>query len=88
MTAPVDVPVVVAANRPEAPGPKRTSLPSKLPPPAVSAATCWSAPRASSSGLPLVSNAWAMNAEANHSTNMAPNTAQPCLRSFAIFPNV
>ena len=31
-TAPVDVPVVEAANRPHAAAPKRTSLPSMFPP--------------------------------------------------------
>ena len=38
-TDPFDVPVVVAAHSPEAPVPKRTSLPSRLPPPASSALT-------------------------------------------------
>ena len=32
LTAPVEVPVVDAANRPDAAGPKRISLPSTLPP--------------------------------------------------------
>ena len=32
LTAPVDVPVVEAANSPEAAGPKRASLPSMFPP--------------------------------------------------------
>ena len=87
MTAPVDVPVVVAANRPEAAGPKRTSLPSMLPP------ACWSVtswvtltPRSSTDWLPPTSNPVATATEPAQSRNMAPNTTQPCFWSFTMRP--
>jgi hypothetical protein len=90
LTAPVDVPVVVAANRPEAAGPKRVSLPSRLPPPARSAPLPWSTWAAVSSiaWLPPVSNPWATRALPAHRANMAAKMAQPCLRSLTSFPNV
>ena len=49
--APVEVPVVAAANSPHAAAPRRTSLPSMLPPDCV-AAIVWSAPAAVSAGFP------------------------------------
>ncbi len=58
LTDPVDVPVVDAANRPDAAGPKRVSLPSMFPPDWL-AVTAASAPRAVSLGLPPVSNTMA-----------------------------
>ena len=88
MTAPVEVPVVVAANRPEAPGPKRTSLPSIVAAAGGLGRHGLVGAEASSSGLPPVSKPWAIEGGAAHRMNMAPKTAQPCLRSLASFPNV
>ena len=65
--------MVEAANRPEAAGPKRASLPSMLPPDWV-AVTVWSAPSAVSLGLPPVSNAMATSGAASHRANMAAST--------------
>jgi hypothetical protein len=76
LTEPVEVPVVVAACRPQAAAPRRTSLPSKFPPdwPSIDS---WVAPAASRRGLPSVSKRWARAAPENQRMNMAPNTAQP-----------
>ena len=54
LTEPFDVPVVVAAHSPHDAGPKRTSLPSRLPPTSC-ADEPWSTPIAVSSGLPELS---------------------------------
>src|SRR5438552_5986415 len=86
-TAPVDVPVVEDAKRPEVAGPKRVSLPSMLPPDWVAVAV-WDTPRAVSFGLPFVSNTIATTETASHSTTIALRTAMPCLTSPAIFPNI
>ena len=87
ITAPVEVPVVVAAKRPLAAGPNRTSFPSMFPP------ACWSVtswvtftPRSSTAWLPPTSNPVATATEPAQSTNMAPNTTQPCFWSFTIRP--
>ena len=85
MTAPVEVPVVEAANRPEAVGPKRTSLPSRLPPGWV-AVTDWSTCDASRRSFPAASNPMARPAAAIHSRNMAAKTTHPCFWSFTIRP--
>src|SRR4051794_27309342 len=53
-TAPAEVPVVAAANSPQAAAPKRTSLPSMLPPDCV-VEIDWSTPSAFSAGLPFCS---------------------------------
>ena len=79
MTAPVEVPVVVAAKRPDVAAPKRTSLPSMLP---ASPLT----PSASTRGLPSVSKCIASPAEAIQSTNIAAKSAQPWRRSPARRP--
>ena len=76
MTAPVEVPVVLAAKRPEAAGPKRTSLPSMFPP------VAWI------SGLPCSSNAVAARAAPIQRTNIAAKSTQPWRRSFASLPKV
>ncbi len=65
ITAPVDVPVVDAANRPDAAAPKRTSLPSMF------------GALASMRGLPSSSKCIARPAEAIQSTNIAANSAHP-----------
>src|SRR5207302_3251500 len=49
-TAPADVPVVLPANSPQEAAPKRTSLPSMLPPDCVAVAA-WPAPAPASTGL-------------------------------------
>ena len=79
LTAPVDVPVVAAANSPEAAGPNRISLPSMLPPATRRCA-----------GLPGVARTpmATRRQRAIQSTNIAANTAQPWRRSLAIRPNV
>ena len=51
-TAPVDVPVVAPANRPQPAAPKRTSLPSMLPPDCVIEID-WSTPSVVRFGLPF-----------------------------------
>ena len=76
LTAPVEVPVVDAANSPEPEGPKRTSLPSALPP-AWSSFTTWDTSLASSSGLPSTSKAMAIPALASQRASMAARTAIP-----------
>ncbi len=48
----------------------------------------WVTPTLFSSGLPAVSKPMAMPAAAIQSTNIAANTAQPCLVSFTSLPNV
>ena len=75
-----DVPVVLAAKRPQDAAPKRTSLPSMLPPD-WAAETRWSAPAAVSLGLPWVSRPIASRAEASHSANIATKTTLPCFLS-------
>ena len=82
---PVEVPVVVSANRPQPTEPKRTSLPSRLPP-ACTAVARWSAPRSASGWLPRASTGMAMRAPPSHRANMAAKTTQPCFWSRAIFP--
>ena len=64
-TAPVEVPVVVAAKSAEAGAPKRTSLPSPV------------EPVASIRGLPSTSKAVAIAAEPSQSANIAAKSAQP-----------
>ena len=56
-TAPVEVPVVAPAYRPQAAAPNRTSLPSMFPPDWV-VDSDWSAPAAVSRGLPVSRPAW------------------------------
>ena len=79
-TAPVLVPVVTAAQRPPAPEPKRSSLPSMLP-------SCWSTP-AGNRGLPPVSPAMATTAPTTSTPAMAAKIAQPWRWSPAMRPNV
>ena len=83
LTEPLDVPVVDAAQRPEAAGPKRTSLPSMFPP-ACSDVTAWSAPRSSSRGLPLPSRPMAASDMPSQMMNMMANTARPWRLSFTM----
>jgi hypothetical protein len=84
-TDPLDVPVVDAAHRPEAEGPKRTSLPSMLPP-AWSAVAVWSTANRSSSGLPLASKPMAAKHMTSQMAAMMANTARPCRRSLTMWP--
>ena len=74
--------MVLAAKAPEAPMPKRTSLPSMLPPawaPAPAAAA-WSAPARSTIGLPACSATTAVATMAAQMTAMAANSAHPWRR--------
>ena len=87
LTAPVDVPVVDPAKRPQAAEPKRVSLPSKFPPGCCEVA-CWVTPTSLSFGLPAVSKPMAIPAAAIQRTNIAANTAHPWRLSFTSFPNV
>ena len=80
LTAPVLVPVVIAAHRPPADAPNRSSLPSMLP-------SAWSTP-AGNSGLPCDSATIAPVAATARRTPMAANTAQPWRRSPASTPKV
>jgi hypothetical protein len=79
LTAPAEVPVVLAAKVPEAPIPKRTSLPSMLPPAwaPVPLAAAWSTPARATIGLPACSAATAVAVMPAQMTAMAANTAQP-----------
>src|SRR5947207_1984498 len=86
-TAPVDVPVVDDAKRPEVAGPNRVSFPSMFPPAWVAVAV-WDTPSALSFGLPFVSNTIATSEIASQSTTIALSTARPCFTSPAIFPNI
>src|SRR5437868_15353009 len=86
-TDPVDVPVVDAANNPDAAGPNLASLPSMLPPAWV-ALTVWVTPARSSLLFPLASSGITMTDAASQSTNIALSTAMPCFTSPAILPNV
>jgi hypothetical protein len=78
----VDVPVVLAAHVPEAPMPKRTSLPSMLPPAwaRVPPAAAWSTPERATIGLPACSARIAVVVMPTQMTAMAANTAQPWRR--------
>ena len=85
-TAPVEVPVVAAANRPLPGAPILTSLPSRLPPDCVTDSD-WSAPALVSSGLPFCS---ANIANAPNATRIVAITAistRPWLLSRASRPN-
>jgi hypothetical protein len=73
LTAPVEVPVVAAANRAEAPTPKRVSLPSMFPP-------AWSTPARATIGLPACSATTTVAVMAAQRTAMAANSAQPWRR--------
>ena len=79
LTAPVDVPVVEAANSPEAAGPNRTSLPSMFPPAWPLPATCvmWT-PSLSTAVLPWTSKPVASATDPDQSRNIAANTTHPC----------
>ena len=74
LTEPLDVPVVDAAHRPEAAGPKRTSLPSMFPPAEV-AVTAWLPPAVVIWGLPFPSKTIAIIDIPNQTMNMTANTA-------------
>ena len=87
LTDPFDVPVVEAAQRPEAAGPNRTSLPSMFPP-ACSEVTSCVAPRSSSRGLPFPSRPMAASDRPTQTMNMIANTARPWRLSFTMWPNV
>ena len=69
----VDI-VVDAPHKPDAAAPNLTSLPSMFPP-GDAAVTAWSAPRASSFGLPPTSKYIAATLAASQITNMMANTA-------------
>ncbi|MCY1529983.1 hypothetical protein D9M68_651560 [compost metagenome] len=86
ITAPQLAAVVITANRLEALMPKRTSLPSMLPPD-CRALVAWSAPSAASTGLPWCSKVVAATTKATNSTVIAASTAQPCRRSPTMRPN-
>ena len=86
LTEPVVAAVVVATNSAVSAMPKRSSLPSMLPPGWV-ALICWSAPAAVSSGLPACS---AVNTSARKPTNItrqAPNSTQPWRRRSSMEPS-
>ena len=71
--------MVLAAKVPEAPIPKRTSLPSMLPPACAwgtSAAAC-SAPARATTGLPACSATTAVATIPAQNRAMAANSAQP-----------
>ncbi|CKS16976.1 Uncharacterised protein [Mycobacterium tuberculosis] len=70
------MPVVDAAHNPDAPTPKRTSLPSRLPPD-WSTVVCCVTPSASSRGLPLASNDIAATDIPIQMMPMMASTAQP-----------
>ncbi|MCY1523513.1 hypothetical protein D9M68_584140 [compost metagenome] len=79
-TAPHEAAVVTAAKRAEASMPKRTSLPSMLPP-LCSALATWSTPSGPSSGLPACSAGVTASTATTNSTVIAASTAQPWRRS-------
>ena len=81
----MEVPVVEAANTPQPAEPKRTSLPSMLPPP-WSAVTVWLAPTWVSRSLPRTSMPVARATDPIHSRNMVATITHPCRLSFTIRP--
>ena len=86
-TAPVDVPVVDAAKTPHVDGPKRTSLPSMLPPVCV-ADWLWSAPTAVSRGLPFCSTIAVATENTIQNANITTSSTRPCRFEPASTPNV
>ncbi len=77
LTDPLEVPVVVAAHRPQLAGPKRMSLPSRLPP--LWVIDCdWSAPSAVSSGLPPCSAKVPSTAIASQMTTITASSTRAC----------
>ena len=87
LTEPLDAAVVAVAQSAELTTPKRTSLPSMLPPRLVALCT-WSTPNAASAGLPLCS---AQTVTATSTTKMmviAARMAQPWRVSPTILPKV
>ena len=87
LTAPHEVTVVMTAQSTERAIPKRTSLPSKLPP-AWSAEADWSTPSAANSGLPRCSIGSASASPITTITNDAAQSVQPWRVSPTIRPNV
>ena len=84
-TAPQLASVVTVANRAESAMPKRTSLPSMLPPACVRLAR-WSTPL--SRGLPRASAQYAVVTPLRNKKAMAAHTAQPCRCDPVMRPNV
>src|SRR6266571_4772209 len=74
-----EVPVVVASKVPEAPMPKRVSLPSMLPP-AWSAQACWSTPVRATTGFGCCSAVTATATEMPQSRNITAKIAHPWRR--------
>ena len=87
LTAPVEVSVVMVAHSAEAPMPKRTSLPSRLPPACVDVAA-WSAPTLVRLGLPVCSLQYMTPTLSTTSTMAAAKSAQPCRWLPANRPNM
>ena len=85
LTAPQLASVVTVAYSAEFAIPKRTSLPSILPPDCVVLAR-WSTP--CSKGFPLASAAYAHITAVTNSTAIAAHTAQPCCCEPVIRPSV
>ena len=76
-TEPFDVPVVDAAHSPQEAGPKRTSLPSRLPP-TSSADAPWSTPRAVRLGLPADSATMAKTLKASQMPTITASRTRAC----------
>ena len=87
LTAPYEAAVVAVAQSASPEMPKRTSLPSMLPP-ACSALATWSTCSASKAGLPACSCDRHSQSSGRKTTNIAARTAQPWRVSFTILPNV
>ena len=86
LTAPQEAAVVIAAKSAVAEMPKRTSLPSMLPPD-WAADAAWSTPDDANAGLPACSKVIAPAAANVNITVIAASTAQPCRVSPTRRPN-
>ena len=86
-TAPVDVPVVAPANRPQSAAPMRTSLPSMLPPPWV-VEIDWSTPIAVSRGLPFCSANIVNPAKTMRMPAITARSSRDWRLSLTILPNI
>ena len=87
LTAPQLASVVTVANSAELAMPKRTSLPSMLPPGCSALDRLIGAGRVSS-GLPRASAQYAVVTPARNRNAIAAQTAQPCLREPVMSPSV
>ena len=87
LTEPLDAAVVAVAQRAELAMPKRTSLPSMLPPGCIVAGGLVDA-QVGKAGLPACSAATQPSASGTKITSIAARIAQPCRVSPTILPNV